>query len=163
MPNWCENDLVIEGKAETINLLIKLAKGKDSDFDFNQFLPYPLCYQNKEVEKKCETDGYNGYRYSKKDAIMSGYSWCNLNWGTKWNLCKDSIYYNRVEEMKKGYKRWCLGFDTAWSPPTELIKALSKIFPCNITLKYKEEGCCFKGILKIKKGEVSKEETYDIK
>ena len=44
MPNWCENDLVIQGSEEAINKLKEYVKSDRSDFDFNKMIPYPEEY-----------------------------------------------------------------------------------------------------------------------
>ena len=50
MPNWCENDLAVEGPKEVIEEFLKFAAGaagenplddEGSPFDFNRFIPYP--------------------------------------------------------------------------------------------------------------------------
>src|SRR5438045_2750467 len=93
MPNWCENDLEIEGKSERVNEFLKFAEGPESQFDFNRFIPYPEKFA--ELDQKAEeardewqktppekrgpypviTDGFN----------QGGYEWCCDHWGTKWN------------------------------------------------------------------------------
>ena len=40
MPNWCENDLAVEGPTEVIEEFLKFAAG-ESPFDFGKFIPYP--------------------------------------------------------------------------------------------------------------------------
>ena len=40
MPNWCENDLRVEGPKEVIEEFLRVAAG-ESPFDFERFLPYP--------------------------------------------------------------------------------------------------------------------------
>ena len=40
MPNYCENDLAVEGPTEIIEGFLKFAAG-ESPFDFNRFIPYP--------------------------------------------------------------------------------------------------------------------------
>ena len=40
MPNWCENDLAVEGPKEVIEEFLKFAAG-ESPFDFEKFIPYP--------------------------------------------------------------------------------------------------------------------------
>ena len=40
MPNWCENDLTVEGPTEVVEEFLKFAAG-ESPFDFDRFIPYP--------------------------------------------------------------------------------------------------------------------------
>lgn len=51
------------------------------------------------------------------------YEWCCKNWGTKWNSCDAEIRDHSI----------C--FYTAWSPCSEIIRALAVMFP-DITFEY---------------------------
>ena len=54
MPNWCENDLAVEGPKEVIEEFLKFAVGEnplddeESPFDFNRFIPYPAEFQRQD-------------------------------------------------------------------------------------------------------------------
>lgn len=154
MPNHCENELVITGDKEIVEMFIHLAKGKDEEadlnlLDLNNFIPYPECYKNKELEEKTKTDGFNAYgcKYGK-GGFLSGYDWCLENWGTKWGC------YNQapVSRLKNGVKYY---FDSAWNPPKEAIEKISKIFPTLIfSLRYWEGGSGFKGKFEVKNGDI---------
>ena len=47
MPNWCENDLAVEGPKEVIEEFLKFAAG-ESPFDFGKFIPYPAEFQRQD-------------------------------------------------------------------------------------------------------------------
>ena len=51
------------------------------------------------------------------------YSWCNKNWGTKWNV--SNLHFNDHATFT---------FDTAWSTPYPVIQKLSEQFP-NVLFK----------------------------
>jgi hypothetical protein len=63
------------------------------------------------------------------------HDWNCANWGTKWNS-----YDYKQDDKGRVY------FDTAWSPPTEVIRKLSAMFPnIRIMHEYFDEGWCFWG------------------
>jgi|WetSurMetagenome_2_1015567.scaffolds.fasta_scaffold22910_2 hypothetical protein len=146
MPNWCNNTLKVIGPEDELQKLREKMKGRDIDwgnpsdfekdvkldeleFDFNQFVPVP-----EEVREK----GFN----------HAGHDWCVSNWGTKWP-CDAHSFYHQGELL-------IVDFDTAWSPPTPVIKAMGKMFPkLTFQLDYKEEGMQFMGTFIVAKGRVT--------
>ena len=82
-PNWCSNDLRIEGELKEVEKF----KKENVKLDFDKYIPYPKEFTDKDkqasknrVEKQTTingkldtTDGYNS----------GGYEWCIQNWGTK--------------------------------------------------------------------------------
>jgi hypothetical protein len=64
---------------------------------------------------------------------LEGSVWCVENWGTKWNS-----YDGNVTNVG-------IGFNTAWSPPTPVIVALSKRIGKSLRLIYDETGMDFCG------------------
>src|SRR5512132_365387 len=89
MPNWCENDLAVEGPKEVMEAFLKFAAG-DSPFDFNRFIPYPEEFRRLDDVAKAwdrEHEGRTGYDWHSrpKDGFNSGgYEWRVEEWGTKW-------------------------------------------------------------------------------
>ena len=154
MPNHVHNDLWIFGPAEEVNeLLAHIGADKPQpDFDFNALIPYPetwaqmdadrervhKAFGNREkylsalaeFEAKWHTD-QNGYN-------SGGYEWCVEHWGTKWpayNVCRRD-YGGDV----------CVTFQTAWSPPRQIIAELHRQFPrCGLSLEFFERGSGFSG------------------
>ena len=126
MPNWCENDLAVEGPTEVIGEFLKFAAG-ESPFDFGKFIPYPAKFQRQDeiaeawLKEHAERPDYD-WRLQPKDGFNSGgYDWCVANWGTKWPASRVE-----VEGPVTGYDEKTLEvvfhFDTAWSPPMPVIK-----------------------------------------
>lgn len=77
------------------------------------------------------------------------------HWGTKWNACYSSVADNTNDTKA------VLSFWTAGSPPEPVIMELSKQFPSlKFTLKYREGGNAFHGILRAKAGEVLRRARY---
>ena len=73
MPNWCENELKIEGSKQVIDLFVAMAKADKKPLSLNNFVPYPKCYENLALEKKTKRVGFNGYGCKE---ITDGYYCC---------------------------------------------------------------------------------------
>ena len=145
MPNWVFNYLTVEGSKEDIAKLkaqvgatVKTKyKGADEIdemldrepiFSFMNILPPP-------EDKLDEYHAVHGYANGEKTGDTE-YNWYNFNvreWGTKWDARDVELLED--DETYLHYK-----FDTAWSPPTEVITKLAEQNPnLNITLEYREE------------------------
>lgn len=67
------------------------------------------------------------------------YGWCIENWGTKWDSC-------HVDVTESTDFRFSVRFDTAWSFPEPIIKALSEKFPeLKFSGNFTEESDAFEG------------------
>ena len=145
MPNWVFNHLTIDGSKEDIAkvkaqvgaVVKRKYKGVDEVdekideepiFSFMNILPPP-------EDKLDEYHAVHGYANGEKTGDTE-YNWYNFNvreWGTKW----DARDVDLLEEHKTSlhYK-----FDTAWSPPNEVIAKLAEQNPnLNLSLEYREE------------------------
>jgi len=169
MPNWCENELYIEGPKEELDRFKREAAGENGCLDMNAFIPYPVQFLNQDkifklsideaiaeaeaegevLSKEQKAEVYFRIHKDLKDGFNSGgYEWCVKNWGTKWNFCDptlareddDSLYYE---------------FATAWSPPEPVIRKMGERFPMLLfELRYFEGAMEFNGILEIEGGQV---------
>ena len=121
MPNWCENDLTVEGPKEVIEEFLRFAAG-ESPLLFNRFLPYPEEFQfGRMMRPRLGTRSTPsspitiGERRPKDGFNSGGYEWRVTNWGTKW-----PAFHVDVEGPVTGYDGKTLEvvfhFDTAWSP-----------------------------------------------
>ena len=145
MPNWVYNHLTIEGSEEDINkvkaqvgaVVKRKYKGADEVdeeideepiFSFMNILPPP-------EDKLDEYHAVHGYANGEKTGDTE-YNWYNFNvreWGTKWDARDVDLLED--DETYLHYK-----FDTAWSPPTEVIAKLAEQNPnLNLSLEYREE------------------------
>ena len=145
MPNWVYNYLTVEGSKEdiaklkaqvgaTVKTKYKSADEVDEEvdrepiFSFMNILPPP-------EDKLDEYHAVHGYANGEKTGDTE-YNWYNFNvreWGTKWDARDVDLLED--DETYLHYK-----FDTAWSPPTEVIAKLAEQNPnLNITLEYREE------------------------
>lgn len=163
MPNWCSNDLYLVGPEADVTACAEFIKSDKRVIDFDKIVPYPARF--REMDRICEEwqnnnpggnwvncpkDGYNG----------GGYDWCVSHWGTKWNSDRADEPTVRPHSDKPGYVVWHARFDTAWTPPTPVIAALSsKYRTVLMVLKYYECGCGFKGDFRVRHGRVIKDTT----
>jgi hypothetical protein len=77
-------------------------------------------------------------------------------WGTKWDIGHGDGYDKlTLKDIKNNTIK--IGFDSAWSPPTEAYAKLCEM-GFEISAMYYEGGCCFCGIW-----ENGRDESYDIK
>ena len=141
MPNHCENELKVKGPQDELERFKLFAKGI-----------YPFGDDKEEI--LC----CNNFIPAPKEAIHDysnvGYDWCIRNWGTKWG-CYDIELLEYKDLL--GYK-----FLTAWAPAKPVIEKMGEMFPLlKFELKYWERGMGFKGVLKIKNGEVVFDEEKD--
>jgi len=162
MPNWCKNRVLIVGDdAERAAVLAFVDGGEDEKFDFSKIVPHPTTPEYSASASSttyvcgCESDyigespdgewQINGNplvdgKCPEHDAVcvmespLNWYNWNIENWGTKWSASDVYITDGVVE------------FETAWSPPEPVIRALGERFP-DITFihDYIEQGIGFAG------------------
>lgn len=108
MPNHCYNQLKICSNFDEVYNAIK---GEDTGIDFERIIPMP-----KELEGRDPSE-QRDERLLKKYGYDDWYHWRLDNWDTKWNAYEVQVENNTIF------------FFTAWSPPINVIKTLSKKFP----------------------------------
>ena len=143
MPNHVMNILSVKGKSK--KQVLEAIKSEYSPVDFNKILPMPTELKGTcspahivseqdyeaEVQKAKDLAAKNPFfglslpltqklhdELIAKYGHAEWYGWSCKNWGTKWNA-----YSIRT---KRGGK---ISFQTAWSTPVPVIKALSRTFP----------------------------------
>lgn len=85
--------------------------------------------------ERAKTAAYN----LKHHGEIGWYNWCNRYWGTKWNA--HNCY---IEHQSDGLLD--IWFDTAWSPPVGVYRAICESYPdLNLVAKYIEDGMGFAG------------------
>ena len=148
MPNYCHNDLYINGPRADVDAFLELV-GMNREvptFDFESVLPYPENFKALDDERR-ELEKELGWSKASKEMLSrhgvadgynsGGYEWCIANWGTKWNAS---------DVVRRDYVGPCVTFQTAWGPPTNVIEALHKRFPMlTLSLEYFERGMDFCG------------------
>jgi len=132
MPNHVKNLVQFNGSIEELNAIkrmlalpapIQWAKGEHEFLHFNF---HSIITPDKELWEE-----YNGpepkitsLEESLKFASNHWYAWNVRNWGTKWNAYDSIVEDNFDEELVDGIYRLTYHFDTAWSPPENIIYTL---------------------------------------
>lgn len=137
MPNWITN--VIQAPETVINALLSPADDNHEEpyVDFNNIVPMPENVFRGDLGRK-EKEMFPGE--------LNWYGFGIANWGTKWNACKTI----RISEDR-------VSFQTAWSHPEPIIKALSEKFPEDtILVAYADEDLGYNfGVYEIKNGVIT--------
>ena len=163
MPNHCTNLLSSTGD-KSIGEIIKPYLTKDEkSIDFDKIIPVP--YPVKHIEKlygigedwdapedqklpqwfkdqaKALTDALGDYN-EKTYGHRNPYDFHVDKWDTKWNAYS---CYTLEEDIIKLEDLSDIGFQTAWSPPINVIRELSKLTGQPLRMSYYDEGWMFGG------------------
>jgi len=90
------------------------------------------------------------------------YSWAQEHWGTKWSA-SNAGWMSPARAAKRESEQVAY-FETAWSPPFPLIRALSERYPhLTLRLEYDEAEMGFRGFQTLEAGLITAEkmENYD--
>lgn len=133
MPNYCDNDLYIEGSEYEIKRFLNIVKDDKYDdilIDNEKLVPYP---------KEMKDDERHHWRLE--------------NWGTNGG-------YEKFFEPKIFRKYTKVRFLSPWSSPIQIIKKMGEMFPnLTLTLRYYEFGVGFQGVYKVKGCNLLQDET----
>ena len=136
MPNWCNNNITIQGPTETIRQLWEDATAEGSGL-LNAMVPMP-------EELKDTVKGSNG------DAV-NWYDWAVSNWGTKWDVDTEGLEFTDNGDGTASIEGW---FDSAWAPPIGAYeKFLDDMDNCSLTASYYEPGMDFGGFWSSENGD----------
>lgn len=166
MPNWCSQNLTVQGDNAELNRFVTdtTKMGDDGDFfvSFNHLVPCPTeltdtmagSYGDEEKQKELEKQqAENVRKYGFKD----WYDWANAVWGTKWGAC--DIYQN-IETPSDNILYY--SFQSAWSPASGLLNGISMLYPTlTFGMWFTEESNDFAGWQVFKNGEVVQEYEID--
>ena len=142
MPNWCNNNLVLEHDDPA--MLVRAKDALDRGEFLNEFIPVPQQLQivagslGDPVEQaKLEADTA---RNVEELGYGNWYDYCVGEWGTKWDCGEQGN-----TDISPDGKILHTGFDTAWSPP---IAAYEKLLDLGFRVKamYFESGMGFAGV-----------------
>ena len=155
MPNWCYNKLEIEGSVSDLKELNEIMS---EGFSLEKIAPTPKEYlvEGREDSEKQLTfvDGME-----KRGGLPNWYKWRTVNWGTKWDVTDHKHDNIKLEKTKKGYKT---EFYSAWSPPMNALKTLSRRLKSLTTvIKYVDEQN-FEGRATIKDGNITENKHLPI-
>lgn len=159
MPNWCCNELAVIGKKEEVERFYNSFKDTNEFFENNIPTPKELADVKATFSKTPDSEESN--RLYEKYGATDWYYWRIENWGTKWDISELQL----TEEDDNGdgnLKYYCFRFDTAWSPPEEGIRKLSKLYKDVLFhLQFEEPGMCFEGFYKCMNGIVLSQLTVE--
>lgn len=142
MPNWCNNNLVLEHDDPA---MIQRAFDALERCEFLQeFVPVPQelkdtvsgAYGDPAEQAKLEAQqkaNIEKYGYS------TWYDYCVAEWGTKWDVGDQG-----ASDIHPEGKILHTSFDSAWAPP---VRAYEKLVELGFTVKaqYYEPGMCYAG------------------
>ena len=167
MPNWCENNLIINGSKKNLEKFYNENRNeeKDENLDFYKSIPMPESVYNGNI----------GIEERKRYGSNNWYDFNVQNLGTKWNVSDADYYliekvnkkdafntiktiYLKTTEKGKSLQLGCIlkkffieheaiyNFLTAWSPPINWLVETSKKYPdLKFSINYIEHGCDFRG------------------
>lgn len=157
MPNHCTN--LLSCTTKDLGEVLKPYLTEDGkNLDFNKIVPMPegiqksadfcsvesITANRSEQEREAREAEYKALKEENLKAYGSEdwYDWCVNNWDTKWNAyncwsLEDG--FNTIEEIGS------LGFQTAWSPPLNIVRALVKLTGETFVMSYYDEGWMFGG------------------
>jgi hypothetical protein len=184
MPNWCVNQVDIQGDEAEVAKLVALVKSEDSVFSFEKIVPPPDTDAYRGVASSsdylcgCKSEYVDGVWTINGKALVgrtcpehlaiavldspdNWYNWNIEHWGTKWSAAEgwnDRADSEEIVEGKTSYN-----FDTAWSPAEPVVAALAEQFP-TLTMqhRYCEAGMGFAGEIAYVDGKQVSFEEYDM-
>ena len=158
MPNWCYQNLEVRGPTSDVDKFYEAIKVTEPDREgamvtsdeLNHICPLDertFAYKtmtNAEGEEyiiktyaTLEENGFDGYKHAVEV------------WGTKWGACHIEVRSEQGECPLHIY------FESAWSPASGLIKAISTKFPTLVFgLQFTEEADFYSGYQLFQNGEI---------
>lgn len=126
MPNWVKNNVEF-GSEEVIK---KCMDDRNVDIDFDKIIPMPKILEDDSKEEFNKMTLEERLVFLKEnDGCDDWYSWRLKFWGCKWGASETYI----VDKTH-------VTFQTPWSMPDEIFKAISKKFNTTVVVEYADEG-----------------------
>ena len=154
MPNWCANTITISHP--DMAMMKRVIKGYNQHRLLDEFIPIPLELKEgamnmdelmkiRNWEYKKELDKMREELNKKYFGYKDWYDFSVANWGTKWDIGRDSTYSPtlRIKDIKN--KTVTFDFDSAWSFPSSAYEKLNDM-GFSIRAMYYEGGIGFCGI-----------------
>jgi len=131
MPNWCTNNLIVEGYDYLIDEFVD-KNFEDGELVFSKAVPEPK-FEDPKQQQEYDKEGW--------------YDWRRENWGTKW---EPNYVSHEIEDIGSDIatpkKRLKIEFETPWCPPmiwyAEVVGQHKKLF---FELEYYEIGAEIEG------------------
>jgi hypothetical protein len=160
MPNHCTNLLSCTSGKPLAEVLKPYLTSDGRNIDFNKIVPMPqgivksvgfcsveaITKERAKEEREAQDAQYKLLKEEnvKLYGFADWYDWCVANWDTKWNAYScwtleegSGVTINDISD---------LGFQTAWSPPLKVIRALAKLTGETFRMSYYDEGWMFGGV-----------------
>jgi len=159
MPNWCSNNVFIDGERESVQRFVEYVALGDSPFSLQAILPMPddltIAMHPVRIVTQVEYDEYEPQhddgrpitqemsdRFTRLYGYDNWHDWRVANWGTKWDTDGREVrswITPRIRQLARAKARF--DFNTAWGPPVGIYRALVKKFPkLHIEWPYVHEG-----------------------
>jgi len=126
----------------------KLKELLDIEFSFEKILPLPKELDPKKISSP-NNDSKLAEKLRKKFGAGDWYEWCNKYWGTKWDHTEYHVVLDMAQEGQVE-----VFFMTAWSPPIEILKVISKDYGVKIIDHFEEEGYQSAGHIEFEDGKI---------
>jgi len=175
MPNWCHNELTVEGSEEELGRFhdahARTSDDGDPEFTFQGSAPRPKVL-GRIVSGGCTIDGEKVNTWVERDGkpvriadrtlaflaarygAVNWYDWSVKNWGVKWDAGEAAF------DASPGRRTY--SFATAWGPPAEWARTASAAFPgLSLRLDYDESGMGFAGTLEVAGGATLVDESRE--
>lgn len=192
MPNWCVNQVDIQGDEAEVARLIEFVKSDESAFTFEKVVPPPTtpmyssdANHNKYVcgcESVAEPDpknegkfvwvidgkavGFYGKCPTHNEPSFGNHPHNWYNWNIEnWGTkwSAGEVWHDRADDDGNVDGKTSYNFDTAWSPAEPVIAALATQFPTlRITHRYCEAGMGYAGEVLYADGDEIRREEYDM-
>lgn len=127
MPNWVRNHVKF-GTDKVIKDCITKHETGNEEFDFDKIIHMPEIL-NEENGLDTLTLEDRLLFLKENDNCDNWYDWHCHFWGTKWNST-ETIVVNDKE----------VWFDTAWSTPDQIFKAISKKYDTTVEVEFADEA-----------------------
>ena len=150
MPNWCRNNLVIEGDKDTLDELINDITNDDNTISLTNTMPTPTELDEihsgsitiDDVRYSSWYEDEDGTRRPVLDMTLddlkakynctNSIDWQYLNWGTKWGDLETVL--DRKSDTKLNV--W---FETAWGEPFMLLQNIAEMYKVTIENRHRDE------------------------
>jgi hypothetical protein len=149
MPNWCYNELEVQGTPDRVADFIEAIHNSDAEpgGDNYSILQNIVPMPEELVGTSAPGDTPNWY------------DWQSANWGVKWGDCY-TRYIDTVPAIgsppEDGYHIAQLTFDTPWGPAEAGLRKVSEAYPDLVfRLSYEEAGMGFFGRAVFRAGEIT--------
>ena len=170
MPNWCTNNIEIEGTSDELDAFWQAVLKDPEGFEITRLVPMPEALlhtpspaatspdPNPSWVSHLETGHWTqerfdsqvqhnreryeaGQRAKAETGWTDWYSWQHDNWGIKWGDC-DTQLNRDSDKMISGW------YETPWAPLSDDFweRALSNFPGLTIIITFVEEGMGFEGV-----------------